>query len=65
MKIDNLYKEMGSTIENRVRDWKGQLEKLRSSLDALNPRNIMDRGYAAILDGNGKLTGSVDSVSCR
>lgn len=60
MKADTLYKDMSSSLNNRIGEWSSKAEKLKASLDALNPRNIMDRGYAAILDGQGKLTGSAD-----
>ncbi len=63
MKIDTLHKEMASALENRIGDWTGRLEKSKASLDALNPRNIMERGYAAILDTNGRMAGSVDRFS--
>lgn len=60
MKVDTLYKEMGNILEKRIGDWSGQLEQLKASLDALNPRNIMERGYAAILDENGRMAGTID-----
>lgn len=59
MKAETLYKEMSSSLGSRLGEWSSRTERLKASLDALNPRNIMDRGYAAILDGQGKLAGSV------
>jgi len=51
---------MSNTLSGRLGEWNSKAEMLKASLDALNPRNIMDRGYAAILDGRGKLAGSVN-----
>lgn len=59
MKAETLYKEMSSSLGSLLGEWSSRTERLKASLDALNPRNIMDRGYAAILDGQGKLAGSV------
>lgn len=58
MKAETLYKEMSGLLNGRLTDWHSRIEMLKVSLDALNPRNIMDRGYAAILDGRGKLAGT-------
>lgn len=60
MKTETLFKEMHSALKSRFADWSSQLENIRTSLDSFNPRNIMNRGYAAILDGNGNLAGSTD-----
>lgn len=59
MKAETRYKEISGSMVRRLGEWSFRTEQLRASLDALNPRNIMDRGYAAILDGQGKLAGSV------
>jgi exodeoxyribonuclease VII large subunit len=59
MKAETLYKEMMGTLSGRLGEWTARAERLKVGLDALNPRNIMDRGYAAVLDGSGKLAGSV------
>lgn len=59
MKAEIVYKEISDTLSGRLGEWSSAAEMLKTSLDALNPRNIMKRGYAAILDGRGKLAGSV------
>ncbi len=59
MKAETLYKEMTGALNSRLGEWASRAEMLKAGLDALNPRNIMDRGYAAILDTDGKLAGSV------
>jgi len=60
MNVNHLYNEIGSLISRRINDQERNLERLKSSMDTLNPRNIMDRGYAAILDANGNLVGTAD-----
>jgi len=59
MNAETIYKELSSSLGSRLGEWSSRTEMLKASLDALNPKNIMDRGYAAILDGRGKLAGSV------
>lgn len=58
MRTETLYKELSGSLETRLSGWLSQLEKLKTGLDALSPKNIMDRGYAAILDQNGIMAGS-------
>ena len=58
MKTETVYKELFSTLRGRLGEWSSRAENLKTGLDALNPKNIMDRGYAAILDGQRKLAGS-------
>ncbi|MEL7656304.1 MAG: exodeoxyribonuclease VII large subunit [Bacillota bacterium] len=60
MKTETFFKELSSALNNMLSDRSANLEKLKASLDALNPRNIMDRGYAAILNSQGKMAGSVN-----
>lgn len=63
MNAETLIKDMRGALDNRLRDWTVRLEMTKSGLDALNPRNIMDRGYAAILNGEGKMTGTAGGFS--
>ena len=60
MKTETLYKEMLNALETMVVDRGCRIETLKASLDALSPKNIMERGYAAILDGTGTLVGSAE-----
>ena len=59
MKTETLYKELVSQVGGRLNEWSAKAERLKTGLEALSPKNIMDRGYAAILDSSGKLTGTV------
>jgi len=63
MKAETLYKENVGSLVSLLGEWSSKAERLKASLDALNPKNIMDRGYAAILDHQGKLTGSAGRFS--
>jgi len=58
MKAETLQKEMAGSLKERLGEWSARAERLKAGLDALNPKNIMDRGYAAILDGQRRLAGS-------
>jgi len=60
MKTETLYKELIGNFSSRLGEWTSRTERLKVSLEALNPKNIMERGYAAILDEKGILAGSVD-----
>jgi exodeoxyribonuclease VII large subunit len=55
-----LQRELTDSLKERLTEWSVGTELLKAGLDALNPKNVMARGYAAILDGQGKLTGSAD-----
>lgn len=59
MKTETLFKELSNSLSNKLTERAANIEKLKASLDALNPRNIMDRGYAAILNSQGKMAGSI------
>ena len=54
------YQELQNQFRRRVFDFEGKLNHLKTGLDAFNPKNIMERGYAAILDAEGRLSGSVE-----
>jgi len=58
LKTDSLIKDMNNLMIQKYSEYNRQIEKLKSSLEALNPVNIMERGYAAILDDQGVFTGS-------
>lgn len=60
MRSEALYKEVRNALIGRLGVWSSQAEQLKAGLDALNPKNIMNRGYAALIDGQGKLAGSTD-----
>lgn len=63
MKADDIIKDMRINLSHKLLEYEGHLEKLKTGLEALNPRNIMERGYAAILDSKGNLAGTVNGFS--
>lgn len=63
MKVTALYGEMNGLTEQRLSGHHVAIDKLFGALETLNPKNIMERGYAAILDEKGKLTGTVEGLA--
>ena len=55
---------MYNNINNMINNNKNKTEALKQQLEALNPKSIMDRGYGAILDSQGKLVSSVEGFAC-
>lgn len=60
MKTDNLDKELNNALVYRFGEWTACIEKYKIEIDSMNPANIMKRGYAAILDDQRILSGSVN-----
>lgn len=63
-KIDTYRNDMYNNINNKINTNINKTEALKQQLEALNPKSIMDRGYSAVLDAEGKLVSSVDSFNC-
>lgn len=63
IKADNFYRDISNSICQRIIKYESQIGKLNVELEALNPRNIMERGYAAILDCNRTFVNSVDKFT--
>ncbi|MFV0516796.1 MAG: exodeoxyribonuclease VII large subunit [Aminipila sp.] len=55
-----LSKEMFTLVSNLIYNKKNTIDSLKHQLEALNPRNIMSRGYSAIINSDGKLVNSVE-----
>lgn len=60
--INNQYKELFTLISNLIYNRKNRIDSVKDQLEALNPRNIMDRGYSAISNSEGKLISSVEAL---
>ncbi len=60
--VNNQYKEMLTLISNMLYNKKNKIDSVKDQLEALNPRNIMDRGYSAIINSEGKFINSVESI---
>ena len=60
MTVDSVYKEFNKILKDKLDNSADYIERLRIRLESMNPANIMERGYAAILDGQGVMSGSVE-----
>lgn len=60
--INNQYKEMLTLISNLLYNKKNKIDSVKDQLEALNPRNIMVRGYSAITNSEGKLINSIEAL---
>lgn len=58
-KTDAMIKDQSNIIKNIFSDNHKNIEIIKASLDALSPKNIMCRGYAAITGPGGRLAGSI------
>ena len=54
--LDDLSTSADSTIERILSDRKRDVLEMNMMLDGLNPKSVMDRGYAMISDGKNTLT---------
>lgn len=60
--IDNLFKDLNYVMEKKIGDKLNQLSSLKNSLNMLNPRLALDRGYGILTDNKGKLVKSIDNI---
>lgn len=63
LSCEHLKKEMENHLTSEIRTRENQIHGIKDQLAALNPLNIMERGYAAILDGQGILRSSASDFS--
>ena len=62
MRIDNMNNENQLLIISMIESYGQQIANLKDSLEALNPKAIMSRGYSAITDSDGVFINSVNSL---
>ncbi len=60
--INNQYKEMFTLISNLIYNKKNKIDSVKEQLEALNPQNIMARGYSALLNSEGEFLNSVNAL---
>ncbi len=63
MGCDNRLKELEQHVITAIRTGENRINSIREQLEALNPLKIMERGYAAILDGQGILRSSASDFT--
>ncbi len=61
-RVDDLLRAMQHHLQNRIALARAQVEGLKARLNALNPRNVLDRGYALVLRSDGRVATSVLDV---
>ncbi len=62
MRIENIKSENLHHIANLVQSLEKEINLHRSSLQSLNPKAVMARGYGAVVGPDGKLIGSVQRI---
>lgn len=62
-RVDVLFGRAESAALLGVRDSRSELESLSARLEALNPRNVLSRGYGMVTDGSGRAVTSVDDLA--
>lgn len=61
--INNHYKEMFTIIDKLIYNRKTKIDFIKQQIEALNPRNIIERGYSAITNSEGELINSVEDLN--
>ena len=62
LKIDNLTKHLNNSIIKIFNDKNIKLKVLAGKMEAMNPLSVVSRGYSLLLDDEGKVVKSVESV---
>ena len=62
LRVDDLTRAMEAHMNNRLSLARTQLEGLVARLEALNPLNVLERGYAVAVRSDGKVMTSIDDV---
>lgn len=62
MRIDSINSENNLLISSMIESFEHQIMNLKDSLEALNPKAIMSRGYSAVTDANGVFINSVNNL---
>lgn len=62
-RADSLFARAESATFLKIRDSRNGLDSLSARLEALNPRNVLSRGYGMVTDGSGRAVTSVDDLN--
>ncbi len=62
MRIDNMNNENHLMINSLLDSYEQQITNLKNSLDALNPKAIMERGYSAVTNESGMMISSINNL---
>ena len=61
-RVDDIAQRLHTAMQTYMRSQTAQLEAVISRLAALNPRQILKRGYALVYDAQGRLQSSVERL---
>ena len=61
-RLDEARLGLVSALQDRLRLFRHRIEQQTSTLEALNPLKVLERGYALVTDGNGKTVASTDAL---
>jgi exodeoxyribonuclease VII large subunit len=64
-RLDELSLRLAAGIKNYLRTETARIISFRGQLAALNPQNVLDRGYALVRDENGRLITSILKVKLK
>ena len=59
---ESLYSNSCKAVANALNEKKIRLRGISDHIDALNPLNVLDRGYSMVRDSEGRVITSVDSI---
>ena len=60
LELDESMARMQQILKDRLKEWKHQIDKSHDVLKALNPKNVLERGYGFLETENGKVVGSAE-----
>lgn len=63
MSLDSLMMQMQGSISLRINEMKTRLEVARSTIRALSPQSVLDRGYAIVTDRDGSVVRNTSALS--
>lgn len=61
-KLDSMYSTSQRIVHEMLKSHNLIFDGISNHLDALNPMNVLDRGYSMVRDSNGRIISSIDSV---
>ncbi|NPA91689.1 MAG: exodeoxyribonuclease VII large subunit [Chloroflexi bacterium] len=62
-RIDDMTRAIQQSMQNRLELTRTRVQGLEARLNALNPRQVLDRGYAIVIRSDGQVVTSVNDVA--
>ena len=60
LELDENLARMQMHLKDRLNQWRHQIDKSHDVLNALNPKNVLERGYGFLESESGKVVGSAE-----